>query len=65
MKKIFKDVENEGKQLAIDLKYSEIERKNILIMNETWLLIALHRMFFTLLPAQPYLLNNFMKCQLL
>jgi hypothetical protein len=34
MKKIFKDVENEGKQLAIDLKYSEIDRKNILIMNE-------------------------------
>lgn len=34
MKKIFKDVENEGKQLAIDLKCSEIDRKNILIMNE-------------------------------
>jgi hypothetical protein len=34
MKKVFKDVENEGKQLAIDLKYSEIDRKNVLIMNE-------------------------------
>jgi FtsZ-binding cell division protein ZapB len=34
MKKVFKDVENEGKQLAIDLKHSEIDRKNILIMNE-------------------------------
>lgn len=34
MKKVFKDVENEGKQLAIDLKYSEIDRKNTRIMHE-------------------------------
>lgn len=34
MKKVFKDVENEAKQLAIDLKYSEIDRKNTRIMNE-------------------------------
>jgi hypothetical protein len=34
MKKVFKTVENEEKQLAIDLKHSEIDRKNILIMNE-------------------------------
>lgn len=37
MKKVFKDVESEGNQLAIDLKYSEIDRKNILIMNENLL----------------------------
>jgi hypothetical protein len=34
MKEVFEAVENEGKQLAIDLKCSEIERKNIFIMNE-------------------------------
>ena len=30
MKKEFKEVENEGKQLEIDLKCSEIERKNVI-----------------------------------
>jgi predicted nuclease with TOPRIM domain len=35
MKKVFDEVESEGNQLAIDLKHSEIDRKNILIMNET------------------------------
>jgi hypothetical protein len=34
MKEVFNVVENEGKQLAINLKCSEIERKNIFIMNE-------------------------------
>lgn len=34
MKEVYKTVENEGKQLAIYLKHSEIEKKNILIMNE-------------------------------
>ena len=34
MKEVFKTMENEGKQLAIDLKHSEVDRKHILIMNE-------------------------------
>lgn len=34
LKKVFKEVEDEGKQLAIDLKYCEIDRKNTRIMNE-------------------------------
>jgi hypothetical protein len=34
MKEVFKDVENECKQKAIDLQHSEIARKNILIMND-------------------------------
>lgn len=34
MKEVFKNVENEGKQIAIDLQYSEITRKNALIMND-------------------------------
>jgi hypothetical protein len=35
MKEVFKHMENEGKQIAIDLQYSEITRKNALIMNDT------------------------------
>ena len=34
MKEVFKDVDNECKQKAIDLQHSEIARKNILIMND-------------------------------
>ena len=34
MKAVFKNVENKGKQIAIDLQHSEIARKNILIMND-------------------------------
>ena len=33
MKEVFKNMENKGKQTAIDLQFSEIARKNILIMN--------------------------------
>lgn len=48
MKKVFKDMENEGKQLAIDLKYSAIERKNILIMNENLIAKCIaHDVFYT------------------
>jgi hypothetical protein len=35
MKEVFKNVENDGKQIAIYLQYSEIARKNALIMNDT------------------------------
>ena len=34
MKQVFKNVEEEGKQITIDLQYSEIARKNVSIMND-------------------------------
>ena len=34
MKRVFRNVENEGKQITIDLQCSEIARKSALIMND-------------------------------